>query len=152
MVRRMLLAFSLLITVCLFFASCSLGGKRGDEKKLPASIGQPYEVLLEGDTLDIVKAMLTEDVDILPQPEPMCNVISVKRGKVSGSYLLMRTRIIVNIRKPFSIKLSHDENATPQNIIRIHAASVQELRDSLQSRARLLQAPSTMWSRSTCQP
>ena len=154
MTRRLLLAFSLLVTACLFFASCSLGGKRGNKKKLPASIGQPYEVLLEGDTLDIVKTMLTEDVDILPQPEPMCNVISVKRGKVSGSYLLMRTRVVLYIgterastdkekensdeRKTFSIKVSHDENATPQNIIRIHAASVQELRDSLQSRARLL--------------
>lgn len=138
MVRRMLLAFSLLITVCLFFVSCSLGGKRGDEKKLPASIGQPYEVLLEGDTLDIVKEMLTEDVDILPQPEPMCNVISVKRGKVSGSYLLMRTRVIVTIEKNFSVKVSHDENAAPQTIIRIHAASLQELRDSLQP--RVLQA------------
>lgn len=138
MVRRMLLAFSLLITVCLFFVSCSLGGKRGDEKKLPASIGQPYEVLLEGDTLDIVKEMLTEDVDILPQPEPMCNVISVKRGKVSGSYLLMRTRVIVTIGKNFSVKVSHDENAAPQTIIRIHAASLQELRDSLQP--RVLQA------------
>ena len=138
MVRRMLLAFSLLITVCLFFVSCSLGGKRGDEKKLPASIGQPYEVLLEGDTLDIVKEMLIEDVDILPQPEPMCNVISVKRGKVSGSYLLMRTRVIVTIEKNFSVKVSHDENAAPQTIIRIHAASLQELRDSLQP--RVLQA------------
>ena len=97
MTRRLLLAFSLLVTACLFFASCSLGGKRGNKKKLPASIGQPYEVLLEGDTLDIVKTMLTEDVDILPQPEPMCNVISVKRGKVSGSYLLMRTRVVLYI-------------------------------------------------------
>ena len=134
MTRRLLLAFSLLVTACLFFASCSLGGKRGDKKQLPASIGQPYEVLLEGDTLDIVKAMLTEDVDILPQPEPMCNVISVKRGKVSGSYLLMRTRVIVTIGKNFSVKVSHDENAAPQTIIRIHAASLQELRDSLQPR------------------
>mgnify|MGYP002711625722 FL=1 len=97
MTRRLLLAFSLLVTVCLFFASCSLGGKRGNKKKLLASIGQPYEVLLEGDTLDIVKTMLTEDVDILPQPEPMCNVISVKRGKGSGSHLLMRTRVALYI-------------------------------------------------------
>mgnify|MGYP002768955252 FL=1 len=149
---RMLWALSLIITATLFLASCSLGGKRGDGKNLPASTGQPYEVLLEGDTLGIVKEMLTEDVDILPQPEPMCDVISVKRGKVRGSYLLMRTRIVVNIgktssdkdsdeRKTFSIKVSHDENATPQTIFHIHAASVQELRDSLQSRARLLQAP-----------
>ena len=146
----MLLALSLLITVSLFLTNCSLGSKRGDGKNQPASTGQPYEVLLEGDTLGIVKEMLTEDVDILPQPEPMCDVISVMRGKVRGSYLLMRTRVVLSIgktfsdknsdeRKTFSIKVSHDENATPQNIIRIHAASLQELRDSLQSRARLLQ-------------
>ena len=141
MTRRILLALSLLITVSLFLTNCSLDGKRGDGKNLPASTGQPYEVLLEGDTLGIVKEMLTEDVDILPQPEPMCDVISVKRGKVRGSYLLMRTRVIVSIGKTFSIKVSHDENATPQTIFRIYAASVQELRDSLQSRARLLQAP-----------
>ena len=34
--------------------------------------------------------------------------------------------------------MSHDENAAPQTIIRIHAASLQELRDSLQP--RVLQA------------
>ena len=151
MTRRMLWALSLIITASLLLASCSLGSKRGDGKNLPASTGQPFEVLLEGDTLDIVKKVLTEDVDILPQPEPMCDVISVRRGKARGSYLLMRTRVVVSIgktfpdkdsdeRKTFSIKISHDENATPQTIFRIHAASVQELRDSLQSRARLLQA------------
>ena len=137
MKRKMLLAISLIIAS--FLLTFCTSSKRG--KDLPISTGQPYEILLEGDTLDIVKEMLTEDVDILPQPEPMCDVISVKRGKVRGSYLLMRTRVILNIGKPFSIKMSHDENAAPQTIFRIHAASVQELRDSLQSRARLLQAP-----------
>ena len=48
---RMLWALSLIITASLFLASCSLGGKRGDGKNLPASTGQPYEGLLEGDTL-----------------------------------------------------------------------------------------------------
>ena len=140
---------SLLIIASLFLTNCSTEGKRGAGKDLPASTGQPYEVLLEGDTLGIVKNMLTEDVDILPQPEPMCDVISVKRGKVRGSYLLMRTRVVVNIgktfsdkdsdeRKTFSIKVSHDESATPQTIFRIHAASLQQLRDSLQP--RVLQA------------
>ena len=149
--RKTLLAFSLLIMASLFLVSCSLGNKRGDGKNLPPSMGQPYEVLLEGDTLGIVKEMLTEDVDILPQPEPMCDVISVKQGKVRGSYLLMRTRVVVCIgktfsdkgsdgKKTFSIKQSHDENAAPQNIIRIHAASLQELKDSLRPRARVLQS------------
>ena len=136
----MLGAFCLLIMESFFLTNCSIDGKRVPDRDLPTSTGQPYEILLEGDTLGIVKDMLTENVDILPQPEPMCDIISVKRGKVRGSYLLMRTRVILNIGKPFSIKVSHDENAMPQTIFRIHAASVQELRDSLQSRARLLQA------------
>ena len=147
MTRRMLWALSLIITASLLLASCSLGGKRGDGKNLPASTGQPFEVLLEGDTLGIVKEVLTEDVDILPQPEPMCDVISARRGKVRGSYLLMRTRVVVSLgggdaysdkRKDFSVKVSHDENAAPQTIIRIHAASAQQLRDSLNP--RVLQA------------
>ena len=136
--RRMLLALSLLITASLLLASCSQGSKRGDGKNLPASTGQPYEVLLEGDTLGIVKEMLTEDVDILPQPEPMCDVISVKRGKVRGSYLLMRTRVVVDIDscyKGYSFKVSHDENATPQTIIRIKAPSKYELQDQISARA-----------------
>ena len=132
----MLLAISLIIAS--FLLTFCTSSKRGYD--LPISTGQPYEILLEGDTLDIVKEMLTEDVDILPQPEPMCDVISVKRDKVRGSYLLMRTRVILNIGKTFAIKVSHDENAVPQTIIRIHAASVQELRDSLQPKTWMLQA------------
>ena len=143
MTRKILLALSLPVIITLSIASCSLGGKRGNGKRLPASTGQPYEVLLEEDTLGIVKEILTEDVDILPQPEPMCDVISLKRGKATGSYLLMRTRVTMNIGegRTFAIKVSHDENAAPQTIFHIYAASVQELRDSLQRRARLLQAP-----------
>ena len=56
----------------------------------------------------------------------------MKKGKTKGSYLLVRTRIIVNITdKDFAVKLSHDENAAPQNIIRINAHSVQQLRERL---------------------
>lgn len=36
---RMLWALSLIITASLFLTSCSLGGKRGDGKNLPASTG-----------------------------------------------------------------------------------------------------------------
>ena len=124
---KILLAGCLLF---LFLASCSPGG--GRNRKLPKSTGQPYEVVLEGDTDSIVTRILTEDVPALPQPEPLCKLIQVKKGKTKGSYLLVRTRIIVNITdKDFAVKLSHDENAEPQNIIRINAHSVQQLRERL---------------------
>ena len=113
----------------LFLASCSTGGRNG---KLPKSTGMPYEVVLEGDTDNIVTKMLTEDVTGLPQPEPLCRLIQVKKGKTRGNYLLVRTRIIVNIGvRDFSVTLHHDENAAPQNIIRITAQSAQQLRERL---------------------
>ncbi len=110
----------------LLFISC--GSK---SNHLPASTGQPYEVVLEGDTDSIVTKILTENVPALPQPEPLCNVIQVKKGKARGSYLLMRTRITVDIdyrHKGFSVKTTQDENASPQTIIRIKAKSAEQLR------------------------
>ena len=133
---KTLLAGCLLL---LFLASCSTGGRNG---KLPKSTGMPYEVVLEGDTDSIVTKMLTEDVTGLPQPEPLCRLIQVKKGKTRGNYLLVRTRIVVNIgerdfgeqnigERDFSVTLHHDENAAPQNIIRITAQSTQQLRERL---------------------
>ena len=123
---------TLLFPFCLTFlllTSCVLTGKNRIKR---ASTGQPYESVLEGDTDSIVTRILTEDVPALPQPEPLSKLIQVKKGKTKGSYLLVRTRIIVNITdKDFAVKLSHDENAAPQNIIRINAHSVQQLRERL---------------------
>ena len=108
------------------------GCNRGKENQLPKSTGMPYEVVLEGDTDSIVTKMLTEDVTGLPQPEPLCRLIQVKKGKTRGNYLLVRTRIIVNIgERDFSVTLRHDENASPQNIIRISAQSAQQLWEKL---------------------
>lgn len=124
---KILLAGCLLF---LFLASCNLGG--GRNRKLPKSTGQPYEVVLEGDTDSIVTKILTEEVPALPQPEPLCRLIQVKKGKIHGSYLLVRTRIVVNIpAAEFSVRLSHNENASPQTIIRISARSPQQLREKL---------------------
>ena len=123
---KTLLAGCLLL---LFLASCSTGGRNG---KLPKSTGQPYEVVLEGDTDSIVTKILTEEVPALPQPEPLCRLIQVKKGKIHGSYLLVRTRIVVNIpAAEFSVRLSRNENASPQTVIRISARSLQQLREKL---------------------
>ena len=123
---------TLLFPFCLIFLLLTSCGLTGMNRKKPASTGQPYEIVLEGDTDSIVTRILTEDVPALPQPEPLCKLIQVKKGKTKGSYLLVRTRIIVNITdKDFAVKLNHDENAAPQNIIRINARSVQQLRERL---------------------
>lgn len=130
MVRESL---KILLTSCfllLFLASCTLGG--GKNGKLPKSTGQPYEVVLEGDTDSIVTKILTEEVPALPQPEPLCRLIQVKKGKTHGNYLLVRTRIVVNIpAEEFSVGMSRNENASPQTVIRISARSPQQLKEKL---------------------
>ena len=109
-----------------------LSGCNRGNGKLPKSTGQPYEVVLEGDTDSIVTKILTEEVPALPQPEPLCRLIQVKKGKTRGSYLLVRTRIVVNIpAAEFSVGLSHNENASPQTVIRISARSPQQLSEKL---------------------
>ncbi|MQN34717.1 DUF4837 family protein [Prevotella copri] len=113
---KILLAGCLLF---LFLASCSPGG--GRNRKLPKSTGQPYEVVLKGDTDSIVTKILTEEAPALPQPEPLCRLIQVKKGKIHGSYLLVRTRLVVNIpAAKYSVRLS-----------RISARSLQQLREKL---------------------
>ncbi len=106
----------------------------GRNNRLPSSTGQPYEVVLEGDTANIVSEILTEDVPGLPQSEPLCNVISVRRGKAKGSYSVVRTRIVVDIDKRhdgFSAKASKNENASPQLVIRLKAKSAEQLKAML---------------------
>ena len=134
MVRKTITFLFSFYLIFILLASCDITGKN---RKKPASTGQPYEVVLEGDTDNIVTKILTEDVTGLPQPEPLCRLIQVKKGKTRGNYLLVRTRIVVNIgerdfgERDFSVRLSHDENAAPQNIIRITAQSAQQLREKL---------------------
>ena len=129
MVRKTITFLFPFYLIFVLLTSCDITGKN---RKKPASTGQPYEVVLEGDTDSIVTKMLTEDVTGLPQPEPLCRLILVKKGKTRGNYLLVRTRIVVNIgERDFSVTLRHDENASPQNIIRITAQSAQQLQERL---------------------
>ncbi len=129
MTRRITLFLASFVLLSAFTCCTSEKGKQ-----LPASTGQPYEVVLEGDTADIVTEMLSEDVPCLPQPEPLCNLIQVKRGKMKGSYLLVRNRVVVDINqqhKAFKVKMGKDENATPQYVIRIQAKSIEQLKQKL---------------------
>lgn len=117
----------------LLFVAFALCGCN-QQKRLPESIGQPYEVVLEGDTDSVVTRMLTADVPALPQSEPMFNIIQVKKGRLGGSYLLVRTRITVDVNPRhagYAVKKSTDEKAAPQLILRIQARSVEELRKHL---------------------
>ncbi len=122
----------LFLVICfVFMLACCKDGK---SNRLPESIGQPYEVVLEGDTNRIVTAILQESVPDMPQPEPMFNIIQVRKGKLTGLYQTVRNRVVVDVDKrnrDFEVKISKDVNAAPQVIIRIKAQTVEQLKSRL---------------------
>lgn len=131
---RLLFEKKLLLLGTIAFLWLTSSCKMGRNGSMPASTGQPYEVVLEGDSEGFVTQMLLQDVPALPQPEPMFQIIQVNKGKSKGSYLLVRTRIIVDIDKRhpgYAVVMKRDENATPQMVIRIMARSVGQLRAKL---------------------
>ena len=122
----------LFLAICFVFvlACC----KDGKSSRLPESIGQPYEVVLEGDTNRIVTAILQESVPDMPQPESMFNIIQVRKGKLTSLYQTVRNRVVVDVDKrnrDFEVKISKDVNAAPQVIIRIKAQTVEQLKSRL---------------------
>lgn len=122
----------LFLAICfVFMLACCKDGK---SNRLPESIGQPYEVVLEGDTNRIVTAILQESVPDMPQPEPMFNIIQVRKGKLTSLYQTVRNRVVVDVDKrnrDFEVKISKDVNAAPQVIIRIKAQTVEQLKSRL---------------------
>lgn len=109
---------------------CCQGGKH----RKPTSTGQPYEVVVEGDSDSIITHILSGYTPHLPQPEPMFSIIQVRRGMTQGSYLLVRNRIVVDINAKhtgYAVKMRKDENASPQTIIYIQAQSAEQLRKHL---------------------
>lgn len=122
----------LFLAICfVFMLACCKDGK---SNRLPESIGQPYEVVLEGDTNRIVTAILQESVPDMPQPEPMFNIIQVRKGKLTSLYQTVRNRVVVDVdnrNHDFEVKISKDVNAAPQVIIRIKAQTVEQLKSRL---------------------
>ena len=116
----------------LFFALSLCGCSKMN--RLPASTGQPYEVVLEGDTDSIVAQILTEDVPALPQPEQMFRIIRVKRGKVTSLYQKVRNRVVVDVdrrNRGYETKVRKNVNASPQTIIYIKAQNAGQLKAKL---------------------
>lgn len=104
------------------------------DQQLPSSTGRPYEVVLEGDTDSIVTKMLTADVAGLPQPEPMFDIINVKRNTHDRTYPNARLRVVVcmtDASRTLRIKRATDVKAQPQTILNLEASSVEELQTRL---------------------
>ena len=120
----------------LFLATCLLVGCNR-LNRLPSSTGQPYEVALVGDTDSVLTRMLLADVEGLPQAEPMCRLIQVRKGHDKGLFSLVRIKVIVDVdrsNKGYDVLERKNVNAEPQMVLWIKARTVDQLRSKLDGR------------------
>lgn len=123
------------LLACLIACAALYSCNRAD--RLPSSIGQPYEVVLVGDSDSIITRMLQQDVEGLPQSEPLFNIIQVRKGHDKGMYTLARTRIIVDVDKrnqDYDVQQRKDAQAMPQIALTIKAHSVEQLQKKLDAK------------------
>ncbi len=131
MARRSFLCMIWLVSlVLLFFTSCKDGRNNG----LPASTGQPFEVVLEGDTDSVVTKVLLANVPGLPQEEPRFQVIRIRKGKGGSLYRSIRNRIIVDVdgrNAGYEVRVSKNIEVSPQLVVRIKAQTMEQLKSRL---------------------
>jgi len=103
----------------------------------PKGSGRPYEVLLVGDTADVVGSALTADVEGLPQAEPSFDVSICMQKDLNSITRLARNIVIVQIdsMQKERVKMSYEKNVWARNqmIVRINASSLEALRQEMRS-------------------
>lgn len=114
----------------LLMAACS-----SHTSLLPPSGGKLYEVLVVGDTDDIVRSALEEDVPGLPQSEPQFDVSAISHDRFNQSVSMARNIVVVSIDPQAftTVRLRYEKNvwAEPQMVVRVNAPSAKVLRDSM---------------------
>jgi hypothetical protein len=102
---------------------------------LPKSGGRLYEVLVVGDTDDIVRNVLEADIEGLPQNEPEFDVSSIDRSRLNATLKLARNIVIVNVNPDLytTTRIRYEKNvyAQPQMVIHISAPSRKSLQEDL---------------------
>ena len=126
-----------LCTVLLMFAACN-----GRHSVLPSSSGTPFDVILMGDSGDIVRQVLETDVPGLPQCEPLFHVTTADQKQTSTATKLARSIVIVDIdpKQYTRVSVRQEKNvyATPQTVVHVHAPSADALRQYLSTDRTLL--------------
>lgn len=109
---------------------------------LPKSGGKFYEVLVVGDTDDIVRNVLETDVEGLPQNEPEFDVSSIDSSRLNATLRLARNLVIVNVNPDLytATRIRYEKNvyAQPQMVIHISAPSKKSLQEDLDVQGKKL--------------
>lgn len=123
-------AFYLALSLVLLVCSCN--ERRG---LLPPSGGKLYEVLLVGDSADIVKDALQADMPGLPQSEPQFDVSSIDSAAFGATLRSTREIVVVKTspRLYATVRIRYDRNvwAEPQTVVTVTAPSMRMVNDSI---------------------
>lgn len=126
---------------CLWAALLLLCACEGNEL-VPKSGGRLYEVLVVGDRANILRGILTKDMQALPQPEPMFDVSSVASGQLADGLRYTRNIVILNVNPHTctrtSIRYEKNTWAHPQIVIHVNTPNLQTLRRQQDSIAPLI--------------
>ena len=133
---RVAVAWSMVSTVIVMTACNEKQGL------LPKSGGRLYEVLVVGDTDDIVRNVLEADVEGLPQHEPEFDVSSIDSSQFKATLKLARNLVTVSINPDLytTTRIRYEKNvyAQPQMVIHISAPSRKSLREDLNAQGKSL--------------
>ncbi len=109
---------------------------------LPKSGGKPYEVLVVGDTLGIIKNALSIDTEGLPQREPQFDVSAVNHGGMNATLRLARNIVTLEIDSTLytttRIRYEKNKHARPQMMAYIGTPSLSVLKRDIPRQARYL--------------
>lgn len=144
-----LTALALAITALL--ASCGNGTRPKDRTKyLPSITGNAGEVLIvinksywEGNLGSVLREILAGEYPFLPQKEPAFTLYNATPNGFTGSYLLHRNIVIMNVSAEVDttgIRITRDAWAKPQTIVTVSATSPEEASELIINNSELITA------------
>lgn len=120
----------LLLTAIVALCSCS----GGPQSLLPKSGGRPYEVLLVASDrrcAAVADSVLTQDMPLLPQREPMFDVSLIDSTRFNQTTRLARCIVIVTVNPAVftSTRIRYEKNvwARPQLVVYVNTPSASQL-------------------------
>lgn len=137
----------MMVVLAVLVSAC---GGSSSERVLPGSIGKPYEIIVEapdavwksnvGDTL---KAIFGANVEMLNEPEPLYDLISITPDKVNSNLARHRNimRLSINAEKYPKTVMNAEFSAVSQDqvAINIYSASVDSMTNYIwENRATIL--------------
>ena len=138
----------LLLISALLLASCGNRASKDRRDYLPNITGNAGEVLIvinkgywEGELGSTLRKILAGEYPYLPQREPVFKLFNATPGGFTGSYLLHRNIVVVNVSPEVDttgVRVTADAWANPQVIVTVSAGTTEEATELINSNSELI--------------